>query len=639
MEHSSEEESEISDSEIDEYKDKIYAQLRAGKLKVQYGEKTFRCPFCLGKKKQDYNGKDLMQHASGIGVAPKRTARVRASHLALAEFVKNDLASSLEPSLKFAIVECKPPKKEEEKFVWPWMGILVNVPTDLKCANSVQEWEDMLRSQLSRFRPCQVIVKLDSNGQINHSIIKFSEDWTGLEDALAFEKHFIVEKYSKTDWNKINCRKDDLYGWLARSDDFDSPGTIGEHLRDIGVLKKISDRERDGTDRRVAHYKRQMEEKNERLQELELKNNQNAMKLDRMMNDKDRLVQEHNEKIRKMQHDAAMNSGKILAENHRLQQELETRRDEIRRSHEKFEELARKSNINRAKMEAEKEKNANENILLDLATLKHKKADEELRQLVKKHEQEKEDAFKRQYKLEEDLISKQNLEMELAQLRGKLEVMKHMGAEADTTSKEVDKISEELKEKDEQLDAMDSINQALIIVERRTNDELEQAKKELIKGLQEMSVTRSIIGVKRMGILDEKAFLAACKKKAANDVSKKAENYDLEGESILLLTKWEDEITQPDWHPFKVIDVNGHAKEILQEDDEKLQALKEEAGQEARDVVVKALLEMNEYNPSGRYAVPVLWNFKENRRAPLDEAVDYMLKQWKLNRKKKTYFG
>ncbi|KAM0869508.1 hypothetical protein ACQ4PT_040625 [Festuca glaucescens] len=582
MEHSSEEESEISDSEIDEYKDKIYAQLRAGKLKVQYGEKTFRCPFCLGKKKQDYNGKDLMQHASGIGVAPKRKARVRASHLALAEFVKNDLASSLEPSLKLAIVECKPPKKEEEKFVWPWMGILVNVPTDLKCANSVQEREDMLRSQLSRFRPYRVIVKLDSNGQIDHSIIKFAEDWTGLEDALAFEKHFIVEKYSKTDWNKINCRKDDLYGWLARSDDYDSPGTIGEHLRNIGVLKKISDREREGTDRRVAHYKRQMEEKNERLQELELKNNQNAMKLDRMMNDKDRLVQEHNEK---------------------------------------------------------KEKNANENILLDLATLKHKKADEELTQLVKKHKQEKEDAFKRRYKLEEDLISKQNLEMELAQLRGKLEVMKHMGAEADTTSKEVDKISEELKEKDEQLDAMDSTNQALIIVERRTNDELEQAKKELIKGLQQMSVTRSTIGVKRMGILDEKAFLAACKKKAANDVSKKAANYDLEGESTLLLAKWEHEITQPDWHPFKVIDVNGHEKEIVQEDDEKLQALKEEAGQEARDVVVKALLEMNEYNPSGRYAVPVLWNFKENRRAPLDEAVDYMLKQWKLNRTKKTYFG
>lgn len=98
-----------------------------------------------------------------------------------------------------------------------------------------------------------------------------------------------------------------------------------------------------------------------------------------------------------------------------------------------------------------------------------------------KLQQEKEDAFRRQYKLEEDLTSKQNLEMELAQLRGKLEVMKHMGAEADTTSKEFDKVSEELKEKDEQLEAMESANQALIIVERRTNDELEQAKKELIQ--------------------------------------------------------------------------------------------------------------------------------------------------------------
>jgi anion-transporting ArsA/GET3 family ATPase len=71
--------------------------------------------------------------------------------------------------------------------------------------------------------------------------------------------------------------------------------------------------------------------------------------------------------------------------------------------------------------------------------------------------------------------------MELAQLRRNLEVMKHMRAEADTTSNELHTISEELKEKDEQLDAMDSTNQALIIVERRTNDELDQAKKELIK--------------------------------------------------------------------------------------------------------------------------------------------------------------
>ena len=57
-----------------------------------------------------------------------------------------------------------------------------------------------------------------------------------------------------------------------------------------------------------------------------------------------------------MQQEAARNSGKILADNHRLQQELERRRKQISQSHEKFQELARRSNIDRAKIEAEKEK-------------------------------------------------------------------------------------------------------------------------------------------------------------------------------------------------------------------------------------------------------------------------------------------
>lgn len=70
--------------------------------------------------------------------------------------------------------------------------------------------------------------------------------------------------------------------------------------------------------------------------------------------------------------------------------------------------------------------------------------------------------------------------MDIAQLRVKLEVMKHKRAEADT-AKEIDKISEELREKDEQLDAINSANQALIVADGRINDELQEAKKELIE--------------------------------------------------------------------------------------------------------------------------------------------------------------
>ena len=84
------------------------------------------------------------------------------------------------------------------------------------------------------------------------------------------------------------------------------------------------------------------------------------------------------------------------------------------------------------------------------------------------------------YDLEMQLASKQKLELEREQLRGNLEVRKHMGEE-DAKSKEMlDKLHEELKERDEEMESIDSINQALIIKQRRTNDELEEAKKELI---------------------------------------------------------------------------------------------------------------------------------------------------------------
>ena len=51
--------------------------------------------------------------------------------------------------------------------------------------------------------------------------------------------------------------------------------------------------------------------------------------------------------------------------------------------------------------------------------------------------------------------------------------------------KKMESIQEELKEKEEDLEDLELTNQALIVKERKSNDELQEARKELINGLKE----------------------------------------------------------------------------------------------------------------------------------------------------------
>ncbi|XP_026439510.1 factor of DNA methylation 4-like isoform X1 [Papaver somniferum] len=244
-----------------------------------------------------------------------------------------------------------------------------------------------------------------------------------------------------------------------------------------------------------------------------------------------------------------------------------------------------------------------------------------LEMIIREHEDLKSEVESlRKERLEEDL-RKGRIDLENDMARDKME------SELEASNCKIKEMSEKLKKMEREHDDLEYLNQILIAKERRSNDELQEARKELTKELSEMS-SRAFIGVKRMGELELKPFYDMCKRKYCSD--------EANVKAVEICTSWEACLRDPHWHPFKIIEVGNNLQEIINEDDEKLRGLRNEFGEEVYKAVTTAIMEMNEYNASGRFVVSKLWNFREGRKASLNEAVSHLLKQVKTLKRKRT---
>jgi len=96
-------------------------------------------------------------------------------------------------------------------------------------------------------------------------------------------------------------------------------------------------------------------------------------------------------------------------------------------------------------------------------------------------QREKQAALGKILRLQQQLDAKQKLELEIQTLESNMKVMKHMPGEQDSESKEkMDELAVWLHEKVDELEDIDCLNQTLIIKLRKSNDELQDARKELI---------------------------------------------------------------------------------------------------------------------------------------------------------------
>ncbi|KAG0487809.1 hypothetical protein HPP92_006620 [Vanilla planifolia] len=545
--HSSDEDSDFSDSELDYYAEKAYISLKNADHRILNPDGSLRCPFCAGKKKQDYRYKDLVQHATGIGASTSRKAKEKANHLGLARFLQKDLAFQAPPPPTLPPAADPAPSTSDsggnELFVWPWVGILVNLP--------LENWVS-IRELFAEFNPVNVIPspEKDRNSGYGEAVIWFNKDWKGFKDAMSFENHFKVKRLGKKEWDekKGDCLSG-IHGWIARDDDYNSDRLFAKVLRKHGELKTVSE-------------------------VTEQAARENGMMVAALAKKMARCV---------------MFKGKPA----RMLKDFDGEREV---------------------------ENALENSNLELAAIEKQKADEDVKNLMEEQKREKEVALARLLTLESELDQKQKLELEIAQLKGKLKVMKHLQGEEDI-EKKIEEIQKKLNEDKEDLE---QLHNTLFMKEREANQELNEARAELIMGLTKLLKGNSLIGVKRMGDLDVKPFQSACKKRFP------AEDADIKASE--LCSTCDEAIRNPSWHPFKIVECGGENKEVIDDEDPKLKSLCKDLGDDVCNAVKKALLEINEYNPSGRYPVSELWNCKEDRKATMKEVVHYIVKQYKARK-------
>ncbi|KAL8128920.1 hypothetical protein V2J09_018075 [Rumex salicifolius] len=381
---------------------------------------------------------------------------------------------------------------------------------------------------------------------------------------------------------------------------------------------------KDDKDNKVGKIAKEIDIRRRDLEEMQTKKLQLNMSLQKMVEELDLMQQSFSEESRKLQRANRENLQRMLMEREKSTRAIELlQRDNDRRTRElnKSEAFTERE---RQKLEEEKKENDARNSSLDLAAQELKKANGNLKRLAEEQSvRENENASKIVLQLQNELEAKQRLEREVAELRYRLRVMRHMGDD-DAVKRQIADMTSELQQKVEDLESMEFTTQVLVTKERESTDELEKARKVLIEGLQDMIPSgHRDIGIKRMGEIDVKAFIGPSKLKFGGDgLSKAAE----------LCSLWQDNLKDTTWHPFKIVHIDGRTEEDIDKEDEKLKLLKEEYGDEICKAVIVAFKELNEYNPSGRYIISELWNFN---KATLKEVINYILKSMNSHKRKK----
>uniref|UniRef100_A0A453T2J4 XS domain-containing protein n=2 Tax=Aegilops tauschii subsp. strangulata TaxID=200361 RepID=A0A453T2J4_AEGTS len=233
---------------------------------------------------------------------------------AVTKRVKDEVADSLDPPP--AVEPRTVQMSREEQFVWPWMGVLANVPTEWRGGRQIGESGNRLKERLAAFCPHKVVPLWSHRGHTGNAIVEFGKDYASLRNAFSFENHFEAQGHGRRGWEASRCRGGPkMFGWVARADDRRTPGLVVEYLQRNADVKSVAELESEGTrktDKLVANLASQIDVKAKHAQELESKYSVKTTSLENVMEERELIFQRYSDEIHKMQQLARRHSQMTL---------------------------------------------------------------------------------------------------------------------------------------------------------------------------------------------------------------------------------------------------------------------------------------------------------------------------------------
>ncbi|KHN01971.1 hypothetical protein glysoja_049761 [Glycine soja] len=339
----------------------------------------------------------------------------------------------------------------DERYVWPWTGIVANIFGKPK--HEPVECDSMywLR-KFEQYKPEEAYVLHCAEDPTGYVVLEFGRKWTGFTQMMKLDTDFLVDHHGKKDYyesRKIGYSSG-LFVWCAQAEDYNSEGLVGTFLRQKAELKTTSMVAQESLNEKTEtldHLYGEIGSVNKKISEMESKYIEDYMSLDKMMKEiekkRDLLHQTRVEVLKSMKF---VYFWFHVAQFHGL---LITGSCEI------------------------------------IWLMEKKAASDAL------------------LKLEKEMGNEQKLNLEIAELEEQLKVLKCVNSEeADHENKrkiEIEEIEEKLEDMIFDMSVKDDENQALKKKVQEAKTELEDARQQIIKELPQFLKGVTKIQIKKIG--------------------------------------------------------------------------------------------------------------------------------------------